>query len=97
VLQGDHGPGSRLKHEDFFRTDLRERLAILNALRIPAAGAGVLTSAISPVNTFRVVLNSYFGAGLPLLANRSYFLKWSQPYLPFPIDASAIGRRQTAP
>ena len=33
----------------------------------------LLYPSISPVNTFRVVLNSYFGENLPLLEDKSYY------------------------
>jgi hypothetical protein len=35
---------------------------------------------ISPVNTFRVILNTYFSAALPLLDDRSYFSRMTRPY-----------------
>jgi hypothetical protein len=80
ILQGDHGPGSRLFREDPARSDLRERLSILNACYFPGAGRKRLYETITPVNTFRVLLNGYFGARLSLLADRNYFAKWSAPY-----------------
>src|SRR5688500_3650861 len=36
LIQGDHGPGSRLRWEDSDATDMRERLGILLAVRFPA-------------------------------------------------------------
>ncbi|MHB1557432.1 MAG: hypothetical protein ACYC61_08125 [Isosphaeraceae bacterium] len=32
------------------------------------------------MNSFRVVLNTFFGADLPLLPDRSYFSTWPEPY-----------------
>lgn len=71
ILQADHGvPFST--HED--------RMAIFNAYFLPGEGADALYPDITPVNTFRVVFNSYFGADLPLLDDRSLFSGYEYPY-----------------
>jgi hypothetical protein len=80
ILQGDHGPGSGLIWEDADRSDMRERLGILNAYRFPDRAYGRLHDEISPVNTFRVVFSQYFGADLPQLPDRSFFSTESHPY-----------------
>jgi hypothetical protein len=68
IIQGDHGPLPDLT-EDPLR-----RLPILNAYYLPGVQTDqILYSSISPVNSFRVVLNSYFGKNLPLLEDQSYF------------------------
>ena len=79
ILQSDHGSGLGLEWEDPEVTDLPERLSILNAYYFPG-GEGGLYEAITPVNTFRVVFNQYFGADFELLPDRSYFSTWSHPY-----------------
>jgi hypothetical protein len=80
ILQSDHGSGMGLSTECHNQTDLRERLSILNAYFLPGVGSEDLYQSISPVNSFRVVLNAYFGAGLELLPDRSYFSTWSDPF-----------------
>ena len=68
ILQGDHGPLPDLV------VDSTERLSILNAYYLPGIEVDrTLYPSISPVNSFRVVLNSYFGQNLPLLDDQSYF------------------------
>jgi hypothetical protein len=63
VIQGDHGWG-----EDFnTRTD------ILNAYYLPNGGSKLIYPQITPVNTFRVIFNYYFGGSYPLLPDRSFF------------------------
>ena len=52
---------------------VEDRMKILNAYYLPEGGGEEIYSEISPVNTFRVVLNMYFGGNLPLLEDRSYF------------------------
>jgi hypothetical protein len=49
-------------------------MPILNAYSLPGVEmAEVYYPAISPVNSFRVILNRYFESNLPLLEDRSYF------------------------
>ena len=81
LLQGDHGSGMHLEWDSVEESCLRERLSILNAYYLPGRDAEkLLHPGITPVNSFRVVLNAYFNARLPLLPNRSYFSLWEQPY-----------------
>ncbi len=80
VIQGDHGPGSRLNFEDASKTDLHERMSILNAYYLPGAPAGRVYPTITPVNTFRVIFNTYLGANFKLLPDNSFFSCWSTPY-----------------
>jgi hypothetical protein len=52
----------------------------LSAYYFPGKKYNGLHDGISPVNSFRVVLNSFFGANLPLLPDRSFYSTWSEPY-----------------
>ncbi len=68
IIQGDHGPPPDLTNSP------KIRLPILNAYYLPGLNTGqILYPSISPVNTFRVVLDHYFGMDLPLLEDKSYF------------------------
>lgn len=68
IVQGDHGPPPDLTN------DPSVRMPILNAYSLPGVEtAEALYPTISPVNSFRVVLNRYFESDLPLLEDRSYF------------------------
>jgi hypothetical protein len=80
ILQSDHGSELNLDPEDVHRTDLKERMSILNAYYFPGKRYERLYNSISPVNSFRVVLNTFHGANLELLPDRSYYSKWSEPY-----------------
>ena len=79
ILQGDEGPfperyvreGSRW-WDSATRAELAEKCGILNAYYLPDGGSEVLYEGITPVNTFRVVLNFYFGTKLPKLEDRNY-------------------------
>ncbi len=80
IIQGDHGSGMLLDYSSMENTCLRERAAILNAYYIPDAKQDLLYPSVTPVNTFRVVLNEAFGLDLPLLDDRTYYSTWDQPY-----------------
>ncbi|MFH0853395.1 MAG: hypothetical protein V1853_03235 [bacterium] len=80
VLQADHGPGSGLDWENPEQTDMHERFSILNAYFLPEPGRTTLYPKISPVNTFRIIVNILFKQELPLLEDKSYFSSWSKPY-----------------
>jgi len=80
ILQADHGPGAHLDWESVEKSNVKERLSILNAYYLPDNGDSLLYKTITPVNTFRVVLNHYFGTSLELLKDESYFSTWSRPY-----------------
>jgi len=80
ILQADHGPGSGLDWSSPYNTCLWERTSILNAYFLPGIDPAVLYPAITPVNTFRVVLNEYFGTDLHLLPDENtYFTSHRMP------------------
>ena len=64
VIQGDHGPY-------IYHTPL-QHMEILNAYYLPGATKALYPS-ISPVNTFRVIFNSYFGQNFPLRKDASFY------------------------
>ncbi len=80
IIQGDHGPGANMDAYSADGTNMRERLSILNAYFMPSVAAGLLYPSITPVNTFRVVLNTYFDAGYEMLPDRSYFSSYENRY-----------------
>jgi hypothetical protein len=71
VLQGDHGPG---------RFTPEARMGILNAYYLSDRRPTALYESITPVNTFRVILNAYFDQDLPLLEDVSRFSVYNLPY-----------------
>jgi hypothetical protein len=78
VLQGDHGPAST-GFENEGEGLIRERMGILNVYHLPQGPDGLYAS-ISPVNTFRLIIDKYFGEHYPFLEDRSYFSQYSHPY-----------------
>ena len=81
ILQGDHGPGAFYNTLELDDSCLVERYSILNAYFFPDQNYELLYPTITPVNSFRVVLDQYFGADLDLLEDRNYFAGWLSPYL----------------
>lgn len=72
VLQSDHGPGSMTDWNDPANTNVHERLAILTAYYFPDGDYDALNNGMTPVNTFRIIFNKYFGTDMPILENKSY-------------------------
>ena len=63
ILQGDHGPWIQPNPQHFF---------ILNAYYLPGH-ENDLYPRISPVNSFRLVFDDYFGAKYDMLPDKTYF------------------------
>ncbi len=88
ILQADEGPwpkrlvldeihklGADVQYVDWLQTtpaELREKMAILNALYLPGLEHSQISADTTPVNSFRLVLREYFGIDLPALPDRSY-------------------------
>jgi hypothetical protein len=91
VIQSDEGPhppaldhwGEILKLNWARAADveLGRKLRILNAYYLPGDPPIKPYPTITPVNTFRMILNDYFGGSLPLLPDRTYiFTDFDHPY-----------------
>ena len=61
-------------------TCLKERYTILNSFYFPDGDYEQLYPGISPVNTFRVVMDKYFGTDLGLLEDKTYYSGWTNLY-----------------
>jgi hypothetical protein len=80
ILQGDHGPGAYLDWSSVEDSCILERTAILNAYLIPDIDPDVLYTGISPVNSFRVVMNAVLGTNYTMLPDRTFMPTWDLPY-----------------
>jgi hypothetical protein len=80
ILCADHGARSEMVWEDPAKTNVKEVFAILNAYYMPEGKDKYLYPEITPVNTFRVVFNSYFGTEFDMLPDKNYFTKPYRPY-----------------
>jgi hypothetical protein len=87
ILQSDEGPYPNFAGGTFHWTesdgsdlDLRIKTGILNAYYFPGIDKSVFYSSITPVNSFRLVFNLYFGTNLELLPDKYYYFYAGQPY-----------------
>jgi hypothetical protein len=80
ILQSDHGPGAYLDWSSADKSCIVERTSILNAYLLPGVDSRQLYAEITPVNTFRLVLNAYLGTDYELLPDRVFMPTWEQPY-----------------
>ena len=93
IIQSDEGP---FKYDEMRRSGegvdwtqvsdkaTRVHMRILNAYYLPNTNyeSSQLYNGISPVNSFRVLFNHYFGTEYELLPDKSYFI----PHLNYPYD-----------
>src|SRR4030095_526406 len=63
ILQGDHGPWSQPNPQHFF---------ILNAYHLPGHNTELYPQ-LSPVNSFRIIFNDYFGGRYDMLPDVTYY------------------------
>jgi len=87
ILQADHGPGSILNWDDPEPDQWPERMAILNAVRLPGDTVRRFYDSITPVNTFRLVLDRLLNDTFSLLPDRSWFSTTARPYRFFDADS----------
>jgi hypothetical protein len=81
IIQGDHGPGNYFNMLEPNNPCLKERYSILNAYYFPDNSYDALYPEITPINSFRVLFNQYYGADLELLEDKSYYATWFAPYV----------------
>lgn len=75
IIQADEGPYNPQVVRNWrsaSQEDYQLKFGILNAYYLPGITETGLYPAITPVNTFRLLFNDYFGAELPLLEDRVY-------------------------
>jgi hypothetical protein len=85
IIQGDHGPdfwSVRTSDETIEEASwdiAAHRMRILNAYYFPDNSSGLYES-ITPVNSFRLVFNKYFGKDYEMLEDVSRFSHFGKPY-----------------
>lgn len=80
LLQGDHSARIGMDWDHPEKTRHAEVHDILNAFYFPGKDTTGLYPEITPVNNFRMVLNKYFNANLPLLPDKNYYSGWDKRY-----------------
>lgn len=86
ILQADEGPFSAAANfadcdwGEATEAAIKYKMGILNAYYIPDIDYSLLYPSITPVNSFRIVFNSYFRTDFELLPDRSYVWCDGNPY-----------------
>ena len=80
ILQGDHGSRMNLDWDSLEKTELREPFSIFNAYCVPEKTRAALYDTITPVNSFRILLNTEFGGNYARLPDRSFYSTADHPY-----------------
>ncbi len=90
VLQSDEGPFPMIRpislDQAWEKADdiaLKEKFPILNAYYFPNASTEELYNSITPVNSFRVLFNTYFGTNYDLLPDKNYVFQDDKNYYKF--------------
>ncbi len=85
ILQADHGPASIFGKREEWLTNyseegVKERSSILYAVYFPDQDYEKFYSTITPVNTFRIVFNKYFGKDMELLDDKTFYTSYEAVY-----------------
>ena len=80
IIQGDHGPVSYVGEDEIVKSNMKEQHAILNAYYFPEQKYDLLYPSVSPVNSFRILFNTFFGGDYQLLPDKNYFIPHARPY-----------------
>ena len=94
VVQGDHGPGSGYHGTNIMKNNFLERASILNAIHLPNQDYEEFYPTMSPVNTFRLIFNNYFGGDYELLPDETFFSVVGRPYDFFKIEFETDGTEE---
>ena len=85
LLQGDHGTDTLLaksigRWDNKNDESITERMSIFSAYYLPDQNTDLIYDSITPVNSFRLILNTYFNTNYELLEDKSYFSDYGHPY-----------------
>lgn len=97
IVQGDHGSKAYLDQESAEKTEMKEVFSNLNAYYVPPAIKAKLYPSITPVNSFRLIFSTLFGANLPPLPDSSFYSSWSKPFLFTDVSSKTLQNLQPAP
>lgn len=96
VLQADEGEYAGTFTPDGSDAQLRQKTNVLNAYYFPDREYGALYDTITPVNTFRIILNQFFGTDLTRQPDRTHMLGGRYNFLDF-VDVTERIRRRPGP
>jgi len=90
VIQADEGPyppeydanAKTFEWSEATEEERTQKMGIINAYYLPGVDNSDIYQSITPVNSFRLILNKYFGQSFPLLPDISYYSNKGKPYKP---------------
>ena len=74
IIQADHGYGFDIDSSKPNKESLEQRMSIFSAYYLPGTEENLSDNIITPVNTFRIIFNSYFNTDYDLLENKMYLI-----------------------
>jgi len=85
ILQSDHGPASTFGSrenwaENYSEEAVRERGSILYAVFLPDGNYQDFSETMTPVNTYRILLNKYFGEKNEILPDKTFYTSYDEIY-----------------
>jgi hypothetical protein len=80
ILQGDTGSGHAINWESPSDDMIIERMSNLNAIYLPDSNYEKMYDGITPVNTFRIIFNEYFGEDYELHDDENFWSDGDHPY-----------------
>lgn len=99
IIQADEGPYPMIHpldaNQSWSTTDhgaWQEKFPILNAYYFPGQSTDKLYPTITPVNSFRMLFNTYFGTNYQLLPDKNFIFKDGSNYYKFTDVTSEINR-----
>jgi hypothetical protein len=87
IIQGDHGPGSRLDWDRPLATDLSERFGIFSAWILPPGLEVALRDDMTAMTTFGALMAALGGRPAPPTQEGLWFARMKHPYEYFPATA----------
>ena len=94
LIMGDHGPASMFTWKLDNPGCVWERTSNFYAMLLPGhPDDGILYPSMTPVNSFRLIFNTYFSGDLPLLDDRTYMMSWQQPTLKIDVTEQRDSRQ----
>jgi len=80
IIQSDHGTAFPMDWENPTEKMKHDRLSNINYILLPDKNKNSLYDTMTPVNTFRVLFNDYFGTNFEILEDKVFFSDYEKPY-----------------
>lgn len=79
IIQGDHSSGE-IRFENMQKEGLQDIFSILLAIHAPSLENDIFYDNLTPVNTFRLIFNNYFGDDYSILEEKQYKTQPESPW-----------------